>query len=386
MSDLFDYIAWRWDLSQAAVPFNAVDALIFARLSYVPFDGVVPPGFDGGKPLPEAARQVLAKGVLDRQTERGQESIRLLTMLADAPRYQGLTLCGFESTLDREAQEQFAAVTIRLPLGAWVCYRGTDGTLVGWKEDFNMSFSDVVPAQLHAVEYLTRAAALPGTLRLCGHSKGGNLAVFAAAFCGESIQSRIVAVRNFDGPGFQRGVAGQPDFQRIIGRTRTFLPRSSVVGMLLEHEEPYTVVESRGSGGITQHNVCLWEVTRDGFQELRQVSDGSQFIDRAMKDWVATMDAEQREKVVNGVYEALSATQADTVREVREKGKMAALKAIMSLDEDTRRQTLSAMRGLYHSLKRSLPESPLKALEDRLSFLAGREQDKQEGEAAKDQK
>ena len=379
MSDLFDYITWRGDLSQAMAPLNDVDALIFARLSYVPFDGIVPAGFDAGKPLPQAARQALAKGVLNRETERGQESIRLLELLADAPRYAGLTLCGFESTLDREAQEQFAAVTIRLPLGACVCYRGTDGTLVGWKEDFNMSFADVVPAQLHAVEYLTRAAQLPGTLRLCGHSKGGNLAVFAAAFCGESIQSRIVAVRNFDGPGFQRSVAEQPDFQRIIGRTRTFLPRSSVVGMLLEHEEPYTVVESQGSGGITQHNVCLWEVTRDGFKELHQVSDGSQFIDRALKDWVANMDAGQREKVVNGLYEALAATQADTVREVRERGKMAALKSIMSLDEDTRRQTLSAMRTLYHSLKRSLPEGPLKALEDRLGFLTGREQDKPEG-------
>ncbi|MBQ9196526.1 MAG: DUF2974 domain-containing protein [Clostridia bacterium] len=376
MSDLFDYILWRGDLSQAAVPFNDVDALIFARLSYVPFEGVVPPGFDGGKPLPEAARQVLAKGALNLETERGQESKRLLELLAEAPRYAGLALCGYESILDREAQEQFAALTIRLPLGCCVCYRGTDGTLVGWKEDFNMSFADVVPAQLHAVEYLGRAAQLPGTIRLCGHSKGGNLAVFAAAFCGESIQSRIVAVRNFDGPGFQRQVAAQPDFQRILGRTRTFLPRASLVGMLLEHEEPYTVVESQGAGGIAQHNVCLWEVTRDGFHELQQVSDGSQFIDRAMKDWVANMDADQREKVVNGIYDALTTTQADTVREVKEKGKMAALRSIMSLDEETRRQTLSAMRMLYHSLRRAMPESPLKVLEERL----GLQTEKEDGE------
>ena len=379
MSDLFDYIAWRGDLSQAAVAFNDVDALILARLSYIPFDGIVPAGFEAGKPLPEAAKQVLAKNVIDPASETGPGDKRMLEMLAEAPRYQHLSLCGFESTLDPEAQEQFAALTIRLPLGACISYRGTDGTLVGWKEDFNMSFSDVVPAQTHAVEYLNRAAAVPGTLRLCGHSKGGNLAVYAAAFCNENIQSRIVAVRNFDGPGFQAEVAARPAFQRIVGRTRTFLPRSSVVGMLLEHDEPYTVVESQGSGGIAQHNVYLWEVNRGGFQELEQVDGGSQLIDRTVKDWVANMAPDQREKVINGLYAALTATQADTVREVREKRKMAALKAIMSLDDETRRLTFSAIRILYQSLKRSLPNGPLKSVEGFLAFLSrdGKGEEKQ---------
>jgi len=366
MADLLDYISWRGDLSPASVPWNDVDALVFARLSYIPFDGVVAPDFLTGKPLAEAARQVLAKGVLDDGAGLHPSDKRMLELLCDAPRYQELTLCGFESTLDKAAEEQFAALTLRMPLGLCVAYRGTDGTLVGWKEDFNMSFSSTVPAQLHAVEYLTRAAAaLTGTLRLCGHSKGGNLAVYAAAFCGENIQSRVVGVRNFDGPGFQAEIAAQPAFQRIVGRTRTYLPRSSVVGMLLEHEEPYTVVESRGAG-LYQHNVYLWEVGRSGFQELQQVSEGSQLIDRTMKDWVATMDAGQREKVVNGLYAALQATQADTVREV---GKMAALRAVLDLDEDTRKVTLSALRMLYQSLKRSLPESPLRELQERLSFL-----------------
>ena len=113
----------------------------------------------------------------------------------------------------------------------------------------------------------------------------------------------------------------------------------------------------------------LWEVHRSGFAELKQVSDSSQIIDRTVKDWVSNMDADQREKVINGLYAALTATQADTVHEVRERGKMAALKAVMGLDEETRRLTLSAIRILYQSLMRSLPDSPLKMLEDRLSFL-----------------
>lgn len=367
MADIRDYLLWRGDLSLASVPLNDIDALVFARLSYIPFDGIVPAGFEGGKSLHDAARQVLAKGVLDDGVGLHPADRRMLELLCGAPRYQGLALCGYESILDRESQEQFAALTIRLPLGACVAYRGTDGTLVGWKEDFNMAFAQTVPAQTHAVEYLDRAAALPGTLRLCGHSKGGNLAVYAAAFCDENIQSRIVAVRNFDGPGFQSEVTAQPAFQRILGRTRTYIPRESVVGMLLEHEEPYTVVQSQGSG-LQQHNVYLWEVQRDSFQELQQVTTGSQVIDRTMKDWVLHMDPEQREKVINGLYAALEATDADTVREVKEKGKMAALRSLLEMDEDTRKQTLSAGRMLYQSLRRSLPDNPLRELLEKLNL------------------
>ena len=194
--------------------------------------------------------------------------------------------------------------------------------------------------------------------------------MYAAAFCGDNIQSRIVSVRNFDGPGFDRQITERADFQRIMGRTRTYLPKASVIGMLLEHEEQFTVVDSRGTG-IYQHNVYLWEVRRSGFCELQQLNGSSQLIDRTLKDWLAGMSRQEREQVINGVYAALQATDASTVREVRERGKMAALRAVLAQDEETRRLTLSALRIFYQSLKRSLPESPLRDLEERLPFLKG---------------
>ena len=146
MTDLFDYLEWRGDLPLTAVPLCDVDALLFARLSYMPFEGVVSAGFDREKPLPEVARQLLAKAQAASVSFRMPEDKRLLEALLDAPRYQGLALCGYEAVCDKENEEQFAALTIRLPLGVCVAFRGTDGTLVGWKEDFNMSFSDAIPA------------------------------------------------------------------------------------------------------------------------------------------------------------------------------------------------------------------------------------------------
>ena len=350
MTDLFDYIEWRGDLPLTAMPLCDVDALLFARLSYMPFEGVVSAGFDCEKPLPEVARQLLAKAQAASVNFRMPEDKRLLEALLDAPRYQGLALCGYETVYDKENEEQFAALTIRLPLGVCVAFRGTDGTLVGWKEDFNMSFADAIPAQLHAVEYLNRAA------------------VYAAAFCEPAVQERITAVRSFDGPGFQQTVTEREAFRRVIGKVRTYVPRASIIGLLLEHEEDYTVVESRGTG-IAQHNVYLWEIRRGGFHELENVSGGSQLIDQTLREWLAGMTLEQRERVFNGLFAALQASEAETLRELRDHGKMAALKAILAQDENTKKETMSSLRILYQALKKALPDDPLKELEDRLTVL-----------------
>jgi hypothetical protein len=383
MANLLDYLAWRGDLPLDAVPLNDVDALIFARLSYVPFDGIA----EERVPLFEAAQRVLdTVSMADAPRACGKEDQQLLTQLLKSPRYADIVLDGYENIFDPVRQEQFAALTLHLPDGsASVAFRGTDGTLVGWKEDFNMSFSTFVPAQLDAVRYLTDAASrTQGSLYLSGHSKGGNLAVYAAAFCDPKIQERIRGVRNFDGPGFTQQVISQTGFVRILPRVRTYLPQSSVVGMLLEHEEAFTIVESR-SVGIYQHNVYLWEIKRGGFVELQQLSASSQLMDRALKDWVAAMPAEDRGRVINGLYTALSATQAETVRDVREHRKLAALKAVMDLDPETRALTLQAARLLYQSLRRSMPQKdrreileklPISALLDRLPF--GKQDDKKE--------
>ena len=156
MANLLDYLAWRGDLPLSAVPLCDVDALIFARLSYVPFDGIA----EARVPLYMAARQVLASVQLsDAPRACGKEDQQLLTQLLQSPRYADILLDGYENIFDPVRQEQFAALTLHLPDGsAAVAFRGTDGTLVGWKEDFNMAFSTVVPAQLDAVRYLSDVA------------------------------------------------------------------------------------------------------------------------------------------------------------------------------------------------------------------------------------
>ncbi|MBQ5777271.1 MAG: DUF2974 domain-containing protein, partial [Oscillospiraceae bacterium] len=245
MADCFDYLEWRGDIPFAVSGINEIDGMILSRFAYSPFELVA----SGGKmTIGEASEKLLEIEDLERYlvSKRDKE---LLSALPGADRFSDLVFFGYENIMDKESETQFSAVTVKLSPGLYyVAFRGTDDTFVGWKENFNMSFTFPVPAQALAVQYLEKIARrVHGKIICGGHSKGGNLAVYAAAFCKKSVQNRIAAVENFDGPGFDARVLSDPGYVAIRERVRTFVPKSSVVGMLLSHEEEYTIVDSSNS-------------------------------------------------------------------------------------------------------------------------------------------
>ena len=323
MTNLFDYLFWRGDLSFTQDAPNAVDGMILARLSYFPWERLaVRP--ETVLPLGEAAAELLALPELE-EIALQKEDPHLLRVLAESPRFRETAVSNFVCRTDAETQTQFSAVTLRLtPDCLLLAFRGTDNTLVGWKEDFNMGVVCPVPAQEHAVRYAEQVAGrYPGTLIFAGHSKGGNLAVYAAAFCGAAVQERV----------------------------HTFVPQSSVVGMLLGHREAHTIVHSEQIG-LMQHNLYSWEVRPTGFACLQTVDSGSRFIDYTVKAWIQEMDTEQRERFVDTVYAVLSETQAGTLREMGDNWFASAksvLKSVKNLDEPTRRAVTQALSLLAHS-------------------------------------
>lgn len=321
MGTLFDYLDWRGDLTFAEVPLNEVDNLIFTQLSYIAFDGIVSEKEDV-KPifLRDAVRQYLKK-------HKGQaaylgkivpsEILSIAAKAAKSVRYANVKMLAYTNHVDKKTQTQFSAVTF-LPKNApaYVAYRGTDDTLVGWKEDFNMSFLQPVPAQLQAVTYLERVAPyLSEKFFIGGHSKGGNLAVYAAVKCAPELKERILSVYNNDGPGFDRTFIEGVDYQNIRGKIRTIVPASSVVGMLLEHEENYDVIKSHATG-LMQHDGCSWEVLGGKFIYLDAITHESRMVDSTLRAWLDSMSMQEREKVVDSVYEVLTATNAKTLTEL----------------------------------------------------------------------
>ena len=191
MANIMDYLDWRGDLPLTVSPFNEVDGLILAELSFINFEGIVPPPELGrGVPLRDAAGTYFAR-------HNGQEIDMgvlvpgripdLMCRMAHSVRFGGMLLNGYCELMDDAREQQFAALTVELGDGSiYLSYRGTDDTIVGWKEDLNMGYLEVIPSQTRALEYLGRMTRQypDAKLRIGGHSKGGNLAVYSAVFCG----------------------------------------------------------------------------------------------------------------------------------------------------------------------------------------------------------
>ena len=316
MTDVFDYIKWRGDLSFKADPPNAVDALVFSALAYIRYDDPTVAQIGAGLPLRDAADMFFQ---LQDTAERVRvkRDLELLKIAAESERFGGCRLYKYQEHHIPEEETQFAAVSFILGDGsAFLAFRGTDDSLMGWKEDFNMSFQESVPAQRLAACYVREfSAELLLPLRLGGHSKGGNLAVYAAAKSGPQIQRRILDVFNNDGPGFSEAMMRDPGYLAIVPKIRTFVPQSSVIGMLLEHEEPYTVVKS-AQVSLLQHEIYSWEVMGKDFTKMEEITEGSRFLDLTIKNWIAQMEIRERNVLVDTMFELLASGEVSSATDI----------------------------------------------------------------------
>ncbi len=333
--------------------FNPVDSLILSKLSYIRFENLVPL-------LSKRAHAVRVAEILKAEMfesmfkyiSDAQISKKFLCALAASPRYRNIKMNFYMDKIDSVAAKQFAAVTFILEdKTAYVAFRGTDTTFVGWKEDFNMAFISPIPSQEESVQYLNKVAKrLPRAVRIRvgGHSKGGNLAVYSAVKCKPSVQNRIVKVYNHDGPGFKNGIFDSPEFSNIKGRIHTTIPEASLVGMLLSHHEDYSVVKSSRKG-IMQHDPFSWDIDGDDFVYADGVKNSAAARNKALNDWLSTLQDEQRRKIVDVLFGVLEKTNSSTFQELSEswsKSASAMLTAVKDIDPESRKfiaQTISEL-------------------------------------------
>ncbi len=321
MANLFDYLEWRGDLTFDMVPVNEIDCLMFSWLSYVEFEGVVPHEFARAVTLKKASAAFLEKNDLNKMLSDSLSFTRTsglaLKKAAETARFSKIKIYGYRNEIDYDNDSQFSAVTIQIdPKTAVIVFRGTDDSIVGWKEDFNMSFMPEVPAQKKALEYLKEAAAkVRGNLYICGHSKGGNLAIFSGANISSRVQNRIIKIYNFDGPGFgDRTVLG-PNADSIFKKTESYTPTESIVGMLLNHVSDYHVVRSTQKS-VMQHDVLSWMLVGTHFVTVDEVESKSMVFDETMKNWLKQMTDEEREKFIDSLFKILSANEAKTTMDI----------------------------------------------------------------------
>lgn len=299
-------------------PFSSVDSLILSQFSYINFDGVVPV-LSAGSESVRIAQCLKAERFTSMliETRDPKQNRSLLLALAANPRFRDIKMTCYVNEFDAVKEKQFSAVTYILPDNSvYIAYRGTDDSLVGWKEDFNMAFVYPVPSQVRALEYLLEISRLiPGMLILGGHSKGGNLAVYSAFACPASVQRRIQLVYDHDGPGFKNGVLDCEEYHQVEDRIQKTIPQSSLIGMLLEGHKKYTVVES-SRVGVMQHDPFSWKIEGDNFSTVEEVSDGARYMNRTIRDWVDGLSVEDREKFIELLFGVLDAGNAKTFSEI----------------------------------------------------------------------
>ncbi len=353
MANIFDYLRWRGDLTFAQDPPNAVDALVFSGLSYIRYGAGIEAEPDKPITLKDAAEQFFAREDYE-ECCRVQKDLDLLHAAIQTRRFGRTEICMYRDLLVPEQETQFAAMTFLLDDGSmFLAFRGTDNSLVGWKEDFNMTFQQTIPAQRLALQY-TRDVALEYDLpmHLGGHSKGGNLAVFAAARSSPMIQNRILDVYNQDGPGFTQYLMGDPGYLAMVPKIRTYIPQSSVIGMLLEHEEPYTVIRSK-TVGLLQHDLYSWSVLGKSFLPMEEITDSSQFIDATIKTWFADMTNQERNQLVDVMFALLGTGGVDKALDIFHPRNIRNYVKTLSSDANMRRVLSTEFQGLLEAAKRT---------------------------------
>ena len=357
MANLFDYLAWRGDLPLEKIPFCELDAMILARLSYLPLEVIVSADMAQTITIREASDRIAVKEASE-YLWKGDD--RLIGMLGESERFRHLKLSGFVNRIDEKKTMQFCALIIELAEDLrFLSFRGTDNTLVGWQEDFNLFYEFPVPSQEEALRYFEAVyAQLGGEWLLGGHSKGGNLAIYAASFCGEAPQRSIRAIFNMDGPGFEPKHLTDSTFEQIRERTVTYLPQSSVFGKMFEHREPRVVVQS-DEHNLWQHDIYSWQVERDKLVRMPGTNSTSAFFDQTLTGFVGEMTHEERKQFVEALFRLLKSTEHETFDELAEQwlksgGKI--LKSFTRLDSDTRSMILNRLFRFLKKAGGNLPD------------------------------
>ena len=370
MGNIMDYISWRGDLTFEQSKFNEVDNLILACFSYVNLDGIPAVAEQKGIELKNLAEEFMKLHTME-ELEADKSFIRLapfmMLEMAETNRFGNSVIRNYVNEIVTEAEQQFAAVEIVLEDGtSYVSFRGTDDTIIGWKEDFNLS-TGVVPAQERAVEYVRRVSEnTTGMLRVGGHSKGGNLAIYGAVMCKEA-HEKILEVYSNDGPGFSKEFQELPETEEMMDKIIRIIPEYSIIGTLLEHEKAPVIVAS-SSKGLLQHDGFSWEVQGPALVRRDSLSRTALRFIEILHKWIDGMEMEQKKVLIEDLFATLQASGYENLSEVQSGG-LKSLAAMVKRVEKFAPESRGMMQELLVAICGGWLEQLQMDTKDKLSVL-----------------
>lgn len=283
---------------------NEVDALVLVQSSYFSFEHLVSQLENGPIYVSDLNIELVSNPTNNPLI---QSHLELLMAMRESPIFKQVKILDFDSRLSTDKELQFAAITFLVNnKELFIAFRGTDFSTIGWKEDFNMTYSKYIPAQRLAVDYLNKVMSqYEYPTYIGGHSKGGNLAVYGTAYCDKDYQMRIQKVYNFDGPGFRSEIVEDESYLEILHKVVKFIPRSTLVGLFLDSKEITKVVESTNFS-FFQHDAFTWKIVDNHFVYKEQPTSLTLHFSKTINDWLEEIDNEKRKYLIEAVFDGLN--------------------------------------------------------------------------------
>ena len=323
MADLLDYVNWRGDLTFAKSKVNKVDIVILSQFVMLDLNGSVQ--YKTPRPLYECAEKYFSHSKKDRHIGFiiPPEINDLFLLASKSQRFKDLELSHYKEDIDHECETQFSAMTVDAKdiNTKFVVFSGTDDTIIGWKENFNLVYRTPTDAQIQSVKYLNKVAKdFNGKIIVLGHSKGGHLAIYSSANCHSEIRDNIKQIYNLDGPGIPDCDEAENVYKRIEKKLTAILPQSSVIGRLFEQGGSHVIVHSNANG-LAQHNCFTWQVMGTRFIRESELSTESVGVENCIRRVLSSMEQPQREQFVESFFNLLFSTGAKTLTDLSKKGK-----------------------------------------------------------------
>ena len=352
MGNIIDYVHEYGKHTFSEEPLNEVDSLVLCQMVYLNFGQFVKGPEERNAPVSIRSiyRHPERDKILDDYWYR-ENNMALFTAMAESVRFGSLKMNYYVNIINEDEETQFSAMTYILDdKNAYIAYRGTDATIVGWKEDFNLAFSKPLHSQYLSVEYMNRVAGcIAGGFYAGGHSKGGNLAVYAAMNCAPETKEKLIKVFNNDGPGFRPEIEEQGGLKEIEDKIVKFIPRSSLVGMILEAHGNYEIIDSK-SIGMLQHNAYNWKIDKTSFVRVKSMGSGKVFLDSALNEWILSLTEEETHAFIDTLYDIVAASEARDLFQLGadlKKSMQNMRDAARDLDEDTKKAVQKIFRSLF---------------------------------------
>ena len=346
--NLRDFIAWRGDLTFDLIPFNHIDAAIFSELSMIDLDDFLIENNKNVKMTIKELSELMKKEDVKLTYSTplhflDKNIFEMIKEMGTSKRYQNLVVGNYVNLISKDEETQFSALTIDLDHNTRiVSFSGTDDTLVGWKENFNMLYQENISGHHLSCDYLEKVYKKYRYLYIVGHSKGANLTLYSTLHASPKIQRRIVEAIGFDGPGITEDISLIEGFDKNIEKVIFYVPESSIIGAFFDHYEKIKVVKSEAKG-LFQHDLFSWKVLGNDFVYAEERSKESIHIEKKIKTMISNMDEHTKHSFVDEGYRLLTSANTEKLSDLN-KDMFKVAKNFLGIDQRTRNMFLKIFK------------------------------------------